>query len=130
MTPQIVINPDNFDADYAYNLAGKVFWKNFSYWDGALSLMPDMVQEAVKRMYELSGKVSENENGKYNKNYGYYWVCHNAMLSFYKAYTKSNKILETCKNVLQQYPIFNQQYRYYGEEGEFDSNNGFVAFLG
>jgi hypothetical protein len=33
-------------------------------------------------MYELSGKVKENANGKYNVGYGYFWVAHNPMISY------------------------------------------------
>ena len=39
-------------------------------------------------MYELSGKVKENANGKYGIGYGYFWVAHNAMLSFLKTWQR------------------------------------------
>lgn len=77
---------DNFNRAYAYNFAGKVFWKTFARYDGAMELMPDMIQEAVKRQFELSGKLDEMANEKYNANYARYYIAHNAMLSFYKSY--------------------------------------------
>jgi hypothetical protein len=39
-------------------------------------------------MYELSGKVKENSNEKYGIGYGYFWVAHNAMLSFLKTWQR------------------------------------------
>lgn len=33
-------------------------------------------------MYELSGKVKENANGKYSVGYGFFWFAHNAMLAY------------------------------------------------
>ena len=47
-----------------------------------------MIQEAVTRMYELSGKVKENANGKYGIGYGYFWVAHNSMLSYLKTWQR------------------------------------------
>ena len=115
-TPQIVIDPRNFNLAYAYNVAGKVFWKNFSTYPTAMSLMQDMVQEAVKRMYELSGKLPEMENEKYNRNYQLYFIAHNAMLSFYKSYMKTNRVIETCRDILKQYPVFQRNILTYDDE--------------
>ena len=39
-------------------------------------------------MYELSGKVKENANGKYSIGYGFFWVAHNAMLSYLKTWKR------------------------------------------
>ena len=39
-------------------------------------------------MYELSGKVKENANGKYGIGYGFFWVAHNAMLSYFKTWKR------------------------------------------
>jgi hypothetical protein len=111
MTPEIIIDASNFNGAYAYNVAGKVFWKTFARYDGALDLMPDMIQEAVKRMYELSGKLEEMAaRGKYNKNYHLYYIAHNAMLSFYKAYGKTNRVVEKCRAVLSQHAVFQQKF--------------------
>ena len=78
---QIIIDPDNFDAATSYSTAKRVYWKNFAWSPLAQSIKEDLIQEAVTRMYELSGKVKENANGKYSIGYGYFWVAHNAMLS-------------------------------------------------
>ncbi len=53
---QIICDPENFNPAACYNTAWKVFWKNFSLNKVALSIKEDLVQEAVTRMYELSGK--------------------------------------------------------------------------
>lgn len=63
---QIIIDPENFDPATSYNTAWKVYWRNFSLNPSAQSIKDDLIQEAVTRMYELSGKVKENANGKYS----------------------------------------------------------------
>jgi DNA-directed RNA polymerase specialized sigma24 family protein len=54
----------------------------------AESIKEDLIQEAVTRMYELSGKVKERANGKYSIGYGFFWVAHNAMLSYLKTWQR------------------------------------------
>jgi hypothetical protein len=88
---QIVIDRENFDPVVSYPLAKKVFGKNFSKYPLAQSIRDDLIQEAVTRMYELSGKVKENANEKYGIGYGYFWVAHNAMLAFLKTWERQNK---------------------------------------
>jgi hypothetical protein len=85
---QIIIDPQNFDATTSYKTAWKVFWKNFSRSSVAQSIKHDLVQEAVTRMYELSGKVKENANERFGVGYGYFWVAHNAMLSYLKTWKR------------------------------------------
>ena len=88
---QIIIDPKNFDPVTSYNTAWKVFWKNFSWSPVAQSIKHDLVQEAVTRMYELSGKVKENANEKYGIGYGFFWVAHNAMLSYLTTWKKQSR---------------------------------------
>ena len=85
---QIIIDPENFDPAISYSTAKRVYWKNFRWSPLAQSIKEDLIQEAVTRMYELSGKVKENANGKYGIGYGYFWVAHNAMLSFIKTWQR------------------------------------------
>lgn len=85
---QIIIDPENFDPLVSYSTAKRVYWKNFRWSPLAQTLKEDLVQEAVVRMYELSGKVKERANGKYGIGYGYFWVAHNAMLSFLKTWQR------------------------------------------
>ena len=85
---QIIIDPDNFDPATSYSTAKKVYWKNFRWSPLAQSIKEDLIQEAVTRMYELSGKVKENANGKYGIGYGFFWVAHNAMLSYFKTWKR------------------------------------------
>jgi len=90
MKKQIIIDRDNFNTKAAYNLAGRVFWKNFAFkYDEAKMLKEDLIQEAVTRLFELSGKVSGNE--KYNENYSRFYIAHNAMLSFLKTFLKQTR---------------------------------------
>jgi hypothetical protein len=83
---QIIIDPENFDPAISYSTAKRVYWKNFAWNSLAQSIKEDLIQEAVTRMYELSGKVKENANGKYGIGYGYFWVAHNGMLSYFKTW--------------------------------------------
>lgn len=85
---QIIIDPDNFDAAISYSTAKRVYFKNFSWRPVAQTIKDDLIQEAVTRMYELSGKVKENANGKYSVGYGFFWVAHNAMISYLKTWQR------------------------------------------
>jgi len=88
---QIIIDRENFNSAVVYPLAKKVFGKNFKRSALAQSLRDDMIQEAVTRLFELSGKTREMANGKYSENYAAFWVAHNAMLSFLKSWQKQNQ---------------------------------------
>jgi hypothetical protein len=79
---QVIIDPSNFDPAISYSTAKRVYFKNFSWRPLAQSIKEDLIQEAVTRMYELSGKVKEGANGKYSVGYGFFWVAHNAMISY------------------------------------------------
>ena len=85
---QIIIDPENFDPAVSYSTAKRVYWKNFAWRPLAQSIKEDLIQEAVTRMFELSGKVKENANGKYGNGYGFFWVAHNAMLSYLKTWQR------------------------------------------
>ena len=72
-----------FDSAHAYNLSKKVFSKNFFYkYEIAKSLMDDMIQESVTRLWELSAKTSTDT--RFSDSYIRYWISHNAMLAFIK----------------------------------------------
>jgi hypothetical protein len=88
---QVIIDPENFDPSISYSTAKRVFWKNFSWNKVAVSIKDDLIQEAVTRMYELSGKVKERSNAKYGMGYGFFWVAHNAMLSYLKTWRKGQR---------------------------------------
>ena len=85
---QIIIDPENFDPAISYSTAKRVYWKNFAWNALAQTIKEDLIQEAVTRMFELSGKVKENSNEKYGIGYGYFWVAHNAMLSYLKTWKR------------------------------------------
>jgi len=88
---QIVIDKVNFNSAVVYPLAKKVFGKNFKWNPLAQSMYDDMIQEAVTRLFELSGKTKEMANGKYSENYAGFWIAHNAMLAFLKTWERQNK---------------------------------------
>ena len=85
---QVIIDPENFDPAVSYSTAKRVYFKNFSWRPLAQSIKEDLIQEAVMRMFELSGKVKEGANGKYSVGYGYFWVAHNAMISYLATWQK------------------------------------------
>ncbi len=85
---QIIIDPENFNAAISYSTARRVYFRNFAWRPLAESIKEDLIQEAVTRMFELSGKVKEGANGKYSVGYQYFWVCHNAMLSYLKTWKR------------------------------------------
>jgi hypothetical protein len=91
MKKQIVIDRENFNSAVVYPLAKKVFAKNFKRNPLAQSLYDDMLQEAVTRLFELSGKTKEMANRKYSQNYAGFWIAHNAMLAFLKSWERQNK---------------------------------------
>jgi hypothetical protein len=88
---QVIIDPANFDPSISYFTAKRVFWKKFAWNNVAVSIKEDLIQEAVTGMYELSGKVKERSNGKYGIGYHYFWVAHNAMLSYLKTRRKGRR---------------------------------------
>jgi hypothetical protein len=88
---QIIIDPENFNVQASYNLAWKLFWKNFAWRPLAQTIKEDLIQEGVTRMYELSGKVKERANEKYNTGYCFYWICHNSMLAYLKSWQKHTR---------------------------------------
>jgi hypothetical protein len=88
---QIIIDSENFDPAISYSTAKRVYWKNFRWSPLAQSIKEDLIQEAVTRMYELSGKVKERANEKYGVGYGFFWVAHNAMLSYLNTWKRQER---------------------------------------
>ena len=84
---QIIIDRENFNPAIAYNLAKRVYYKNFRFkFSIAEEIKEDLIQEAAVRLFELSGKKSITE--KYDDNYCKFWIAHNAMLVFLTTYKK------------------------------------------
>jgi hypothetical protein len=93
--PQVCVDPSKFNVDLCYNIAGKVFKSNLSRDPVAMSIREDLIQEAVKSMWEKSGLLKESK--KYNINYQYYFVARNYMNSYltkWKRQMKYNRIIE------------------------------------
>ncbi len=92
-------------------MAGKVYWRNFAHkYRIAPYIKEDLVQEAVTRLFELSGKKSTTE--KYNDNYVWFWIVHNAMLAFIKTWLKQiryKSFWQEALELLQCDPEFSQR---------------------
>ena len=110
---QIVIDRENFNSAVCYPLAKTVFAENFKRNPLAQSLYDDMVQEAVTRLFELSGKTKEMANGKYSENYANFWIAHNAMLAFLKTWERQNKWCLSFED--EAHPLMNGK-RYYSPD--------------
>jgi len=53
--PPVCVDPSKFDPDVCYRIAGKVYKSNLSRDPVAMSIRDDLIQEAVKSMWEKSG---------------------------------------------------------------------------
>ena len=92
---QVCVDPSKFNTDICYRIAGKVFKSNLSRDPVARSIREDLIQEAVKSMWEKSGLLKESK--KYNINYQYYFVARNYMNSYltkWKREMEYNRIIE------------------------------------
>ena len=101
--PQVCVDPSKFNVDLCYNIAGKVFWRNLSRDPVAMSIRDDLIQEAVKSMWEKSGLLKESK--KYSINYQYYFVARNYMNSYltkWKRQMEYNRIIEDLVNAIKQ----------------------------
>jgi deoxyadenosine/deoxycytidine kinase len=97
------VDPSKFNVDICYNIAGKVFRSNLSRDPVARSIREDLIQEAVKSMWEKSGLLKETK--KYSINYQYYFVARNYMnsyLSKWKRQMQYNRIIEDLVNAIKQ----------------------------
>ena len=109
---QIMIDRDQFDHGVAVKIANKVFKKNFFWNDVARTIKDDLVQEAIVRQFELSGKPQTNE--KYSKNYQRMWISHNAMISYLKTWIAQMRF-STVGDLIDpnMSPVMNGQYSGY-----------------
>ena len=57
---QVCVDPSKFNTDICYRIAGKVFKSNLSRDPVARSIREDLIQEAVKSMWEKSGLLKES----------------------------------------------------------------------
>ena len=101
--PQVCVDPSKFNPDICYRIAGRVFKSNLSRDPVAMSIRDDLIQEAVKSMWEKSGLLKESK--KYNINYQYYFVARNYMNSYltkWKRQMQYNKIIEDLVAAIKQ----------------------------
>jgi len=101
--PQVCVDPSKFDPDICYRIAGKVFKSNLSRDPVAISIRDDLIQEAVKSMWEKSGLLKESK--KYSINYQYYFVARNYMNSYltkWKRQMRYYELFEDLVNAIKQ----------------------------
>ena len=101
--PQVRVDPSKFNVDICYGIAGKVFRSNLSSDPVAMSIREDLIQEAVKSMWEKSGLLKESK--KYSINYQYYFVARNYMNSYltkWKRQMRYYDIFEEFVNAIKQ----------------------------
>ena len=101
--PQVKVAPSKFDPDICYRIAGKVFKSNLSRDPVARSIRDDLIQEAVKSMWEKSGLLKESK--KYSINYQYYFVARNYMNSYltkWKRQMRYYELFEDLVNAIKQ----------------------------
>jgi hypothetical protein len=82
----VMIDRDNFDVQKCYRIAKNVFYRIY-YNSVARFIKEDMIQEAVTRMFELSGKI--HNHGKDKIHYYYWMAAKNAMEVYYKQWYRS-----------------------------------------
>ncbi len=97
--PQVCVDPSKFDPDICYRIAGRVFKSNLSRDPVAMSIREDLIQEAVKSMWEKSGLLKESK--KYSINYQYYFIARNYM----------NSYLSKWKRQMRYYDIFEEMVK-------------------
>jgi len=101
--PQVKVDPSKFGPNICYRIAGKVFKSNLSRDPVARSIRDDLIQEAVKSMWEKSGLLKESK--KYSINYQYYFVARNYMNSYltkWKRQMQYHRIIEDLVNAIKR----------------------------
>jgi len=96
--PQVKVDPSKFNPDICYRIAGKVFKTNLSQDPVAVSIREDLIQEAVKSMWEKSGLLKESK--KYTVNYQYYFVARNYMNSYLSKWKQQMRYFEIFENLV------------------------------
>jgi hypothetical protein len=96
--PQVCVDPSKFNTDICYCIAGKVFKSNLSRDPVARSIRDDLIQEAVKSMWEKSGLLKESK--KYNINYQFYFVARNYMNSYLTKWKRQMRYYELFEDIV------------------------------
>lgn len=104
--PQVRIDPTRFDPDICYRIAGRVFKTNLSLDPVAVSIREDLIQEAVKSMWEKSGLLKESD--KYSIRYQFYFVARNYM----------NLYLTKWKRQMRYYELFEDLVKAVKQKGK------------
>lgn len=107
---QVIIDRENFNPEISYSIAKQVFWKRFRKNPIALNIKEDMIQQAVALMFMQSGKVKEGANEKYNDKYGYWWVAHNAMITYLNTWIRQTKYDCVLQDDIHPYMTYGNRY--------------------
>ena len=97
---EIIIDPAVFDTSGAYGIAWRVYNTNFRKYPKLDCMREDLVQEAVTRMYELSGRAKElADNDKHhNISWHYFYIAKRAMRNYLKSWQKTENICHKVMN--------------------------------
>ena len=93
---EVIIDESVFDTNGAYGIAWRVYNTNFRKYPKLDYMREDLVQEAVTRMYELSGRAKElaDKDKHHNIAWHYFWIAKRAMRNYLKSWSKGEKVLD------------------------------------
>ena len=97
---EVIIDKSVFDTNGAYGIAWRVYNTNFRKYPKLYYMREDLVQEAVTRMYELSGRAKElADNDKHhNISWHYFYIAKRAMRNYLKSWQKTERL---CDRVME-----------------------------
>jgi len=110
MTPQVIIDRENFNPEVCYSIAKQIFWKRFRKNPVAVSIKDDLIQQGVEYMFKQSGKAKEGATEKYNEHYQYYWICYNAMIAFLNTWIRQTKYDVELQDEIHPYMTHGNRY--------------------
>ena len=99
LSTQVCVDPSKFNTAKCYRIAARVFKSNLSRDPVARFIKEDLIQEAVKSMWEKSGLLKESK--KYNINYQYYFVARNYMNSYLTKWKRQMQYYELFENAVK-----------------------------
>ena len=99
---EVIIDESVFDTNGAYGIAWRVYNTNFRKYPKLYYMREDLVQEAVTRMYELSGRAKElaEKDKHHNISWHYFYIAQRAMRNYLKADQKTENI---CHKVMDRF---------------------------
>lgn len=99
---EVIIDESVFDVNGAYGIAWRVYNTNFRKYPKLDCMREDLVQEAVTRMYELSGRARElaEKDKHHNISWHYFYIAQRAMRNYLKSWQKTERL---CDRVMESF---------------------------